>query len=79
MNITVEYFAQFRDLANCAGEVRQTLAESVSDLYQEVAQSHQFNLPIDDLKVAVNEEFADWNYQLKDGDTVVFIPPVAGG
>jgi molybdopterin converting factor small subunit len=29
--------------------------------------------------VAVNTQFSDWNRALADGDTVVFIPPVAGG
>jgi molybdopterin synthase sulfur carrier subunit len=29
--------------------------------------------------VAVNTEFSDWHAPLKAGDTVVFIPPVAGG
>ena len=31
------------------------------------------------LKVALNAEFSDWQTPLKHGDTVVFIPPVAGG
>jgi len=31
------------------------------------------------LRVAVNEEFSDWQRPLEDGDRVVFIPPVAGG
>jgi len=31
------------------------------------------------LKVAVNTEFSDWSRRLISGDTVVFIPPVAGG
>jgi molybdopterin converting factor small subunit len=31
------------------------------------------------LRVAVNDEFADWSRPLVAGDRVVFIPPVAGG
>jgi molybdopterin converting factor small subunit len=31
------------------------------------------------LKVAINDEFAAWDTQLASGDTIVFIPPVAGG
>jgi molybdopterin converting factor small subunit len=31
------------------------------------------------LRVAVNDEFGDWRARLSDGDTVVFLPPVAGG
>jgi len=29
--------------------------------------------------VAINEAFADWSQPLAEGDTVVFLPPVAGG
>ena len=29
--------------------------------------------------VVVNEEFAEWDTPIGDGDRVVFIPPVAGG
>jgi molybdopterin converting factor small subunit len=36
-------------------------------------------LSADSLKVAVNERFSDWQHALADGDTVVFVPPVAGG
>ena len=31
------------------------------------------------VKVAVNDEFREWSAPLRDGDFVVFIPPVAGG
>jgi len=36
-------------------------------------------LPRSMLRVAVNDEFADWSRPLGAGDRVVFIPPVAGG
>ncbi|MCH7516067.1 MAG: MoaD/ThiS family protein, partial [Bacteroidetes bacterium] len=31
------------------------------------------------IKVAVNDKFVPWNTVLKPNDTIVFIPPVAGG
>ena len=31
------------------------------------------------LRVAVNSEFGEWEQPLSEGDSVVFIPPVAGG
>ena len=31
------------------------------------------------LAVAVNDDYADWNQPLADGDAVSFIPPVSGG
>jgi molybdopterin converting factor small subunit len=36
-------------------------------------------LTAEQLKVALNSEFSDWQTPLRHGDTVVFIPPVAGG
>jgi molybdopterin converting factor small subunit len=38
-----------------------------------------FTLPIQNLRVAINGEFQNGTASLKDGDSVVFIPPVAGG
>ena len=55
-----------------------TSAQTVGDLYQELAG--RYGIPeIGRLKVAVNDEFADWDRRLAPGDRVVFIPPVAGG
>lgn len=31
------------------------------------------------LKVAVNQEFVDFNAEVKDGDEIAFLPPVSGG
>ena len=31
------------------------------------------------LRVAVNAEFAAWDRPVRDGDEIVFLPPVAGG
>ncbi|WP_296405791.1 MoaD/ThiS family protein [Psychrobacter sp.] len=27
----------------------------------------------------MNDEFADWNVAINEGDVIAFIPPVAGG
>ena len=51
---------------------------TVGDLYEELDRRHAFP-PLGRLKVAVNDEFRDWSTPLRDGDMVVFIPPVAGG
>ncbi len=79
VDVSIEYFAQFRELAGVSTERIATAATDAASLYQELASGHGFELPQSDVKVAVNDEFVDWAYQLKTGDTVVFIPPVAGG
>ena len=45
----------------------------------ELQARHPFRLQKEQLRVAVNTEFCDWQAPLNSGDTVVFIPPVAGG
>jgi molybdopterin converting factor subunit 1 len=76
--ITIEYFAVLREQAGLDREVVQTDVATAADLYAELQQRHSF-ADRTTLKVAVNDEFSDWNESLSDGDSVVFIPPVAGG
>lgn len=79
MDISIEYFARFREQAGTAGEQLSAQNSSVAALYNRLAERYGFELPRADVKVAVNDEFVDWSYQLQDGDRLVFIPPVAGG
>ena len=48
-------------------------------LYAELADRHNFSLPLSSLRVALNGEFVDPLTPLEEGCEVVFIPPVAGG
>jgi molybdopterin converting factor small subunit len=56
----------------------QTNAKTVAQLFDELDGRYQFP-KMANLKVAINDEFGEWNSALTDGDSVVFIPPVAGG
>jgi sulfur-carrier protein len=31
------------------------------------------------VRVAINQEFADWNAHIAEGDEIAFFPPVTGG
>jgi molybdopterin converting factor subunit 1 len=77
--IEVQYFAVLRERAGRAHETVTTAATTPAQLFEELAARHDFGLPRAMLRVAVNEEFADWSRPLAAGDRVVFIPPVAGG
>ncbi len=79
MQITIQYFALMREQAGRSMESLETLASTPADLYSELNARYGFTLPREQLKVAVNSEFADWSRPLAAGDSVVFIPPVAGG
>jgi molybdopterin converting factor subunit 1 len=77
--IRVQYYALLREARGCSQEELETQATTAEELYQELKRRYHFSLPQDVLKVAINEEFQPWNFQPQANDTVVFIPPVAGG
>jgi len=78
-NIRIRYYAILREQAKRSDETLSTQAATAAELYAELQPRHSFTLPAQQLKVAINAEFCEWNAALKDGDQVVFIPPVAGG
>jgi len=77
--VHVQYFAALREQAGRNAETCETSAATPRDLYADVRRRHGLALPESLLRVAINEEFCDWERPLADGDRVVFIPPVAGG
>jgi molybdopterin-guanine dinucleotide biosynthesis protein A len=77
--INVQYYALLREQAGRSSESLVTHAATPRELYQELKGRHPFSLAPEMLRVAVNSEFGDWAQVLNDGDSVVFIPPVAGG
>ncbi|MGP4788118.1 MoaD/ThiS family protein [Psychrobacter sp. 1Y11] len=80
MNINVLYFASLADEANCQEEtVAVDPATSLAQLYAQLSEKHRFSRPQADLRVAVNDYFAKWDDPINNGDSVVFITPVAGG
>jgi molybdopterin-guanine dinucleotide biosynthesis protein A len=77
--IKVQYYAILREQAGRSDESILTAAQTPRDLYNELKSRYPFSLAPEMLRVAVNSEFGEWSQHLADGDSVVFIPPVAGG
>lgn len=80
MRITVLYFASLADKAQ-QGQQQLDLEDnlSLSELYAQLKQQHGFELDTAKVRVAINDEFASWDDVINEGDTIAFIPPVAGG
>ncbi len=76
--LRIEYFAILRERAGVDGEELNTEAGTPAEHFDDLSERYPFPQP-DQLKVAVNDEFSDWQAPLADGDSVVFSPPVAGG
>lgn len=79
LNLRLRYFAVLREQAGCDSEKCQTSAATPDELYAEIKVEKGFALEPDALRVAINGDFVPFDASLKDGDEVVFIPPVAGG
>lgn len=79
MTVTVRYFAILKEERGLAMEKIASGAASLADLYGELAAEHNFSLGQNQLRVAVNDRFVDWQEPLSEGSQIVFIPPVAGG
>ena len=77
--LNVRYFAMLREQAGRSAEELETQATTPRELYDELRRRRGLTLAPEFLRVAVNDEFGDWRSPLSDGDTVVFLPPVAGG
>jgi sulfur-carrier protein len=79
IRVTIQYFAILREERGLAEEALSTGSTTAEALYGELAGRHRFSLPASRIRAAVNGEFVPFTTLLRDGDTVVFIPPVAGG
>ena len=79
MRLIVRYFAAFREAAGTGSETLDTNASTPAQLFAECASRHPPLEHYSSSKVAVNDELADWEAPLSDGDTILFFPPVAGG
>lgn len=79
MRIDIQYFAILREQRGVAQERLETAATTPRALYEELRARHGFSLPGDRVRAAVNDTFVDADALLRDGDRLVFIPPVAGG
>ena len=79
IKLHIRYYALLREQAGKSEETLETLATTPAAVLDELAKRYPFSLNATQLKVAINAEFRDWQTTLRDGDQLVFIPPVAGG
>ncbi len=77
--VHLQYFAILREQRGTDHETLTTEAADLRELYEALSAEHGFTLASHQVRPAVNEVVADWNDTIKDGDHIVFLPPVAGG
>ncbi len=77
--VTIRYFAGFRENAGTGEEVLDIDVSNAGDVFRALQHRHGSSEPLGHCKVAINDEMADWDSVVRDGDTVLLFPPVAGG
>ena len=81
MKVRVKFFAILRERAGTAEVIRE-LSEgaTVADLWRGLQKDFpKLAVPGIRMLYAVNQNYVGANDTLRDGDEVVFIPPVSGG
>ncbi|WP_456464027.1 molybdopterin converting factor subunit 1 [Persephonella sp.] len=81
MKVKVLYFSSIKDKLKKSVEFFEIKEGSkVHDLIKEIQNKYpDLSENLKNIMIAVNEEYADMQTKLKNGDTVALIPPVSGG
>ena len=77
--IHVTYFAALRDATGFAEETLKTETRTAKALFHELTAKYRWPLSETDIRFAINDRYHPADTVLKEGDKIVFIPPVAGG
>ena len=80
MKVTVKLFAAVRDIVGDSElELRLSEGADARQIWDRLVANHPglaiHHMPM----VAINEEYAEPETGLRDGDELAFIPPVSGG
>jgi len=78
-SLTIRYFAIFRENAGTGEETVSLDALTAKDVFLQLSDRHGSSEPLGHCKLAINDQMADWDAPVSDGDTILFFPPVAGG
>ena len=79
ITVTILFFAALREQAGLEQQTLTTTATTPALLYEQLRKTHSLTYTVDNLRVAINESFVDWQSPLQSGDTVAFLAPLAGG
>lgn len=79
MRLTVQYFAVLRERRGLDVETVDVPTVTARELVDRLVAEHDLGLPSSLIRIAVDGRFVLDNVELRDGQAIVLIPPVAGG
>jgi len=77
--VTITYYASLKEARGCAQEVISTNAQTISELFNQLAYKHNFIIKEKNLRFAKNNMLVGPQEIISNGDSIVIIPPVSGG
>lgn len=78
-NITILFYAALREATGKSRLPYTTEYTTAIEIYEELRKEYSFSLSSDMVKVSINNEYVSMDSTINENDTLVFIPPVAGG
>lgn len=80
MKVNVLYFSSIKDKLGKQQEEIEFDGSSIKDFKEKIAQLYpEIKDNLDRVMFAVNEEYVDLDFVVKEGDVIGIIPPVSGG
>jgi molybdopterin synthase sulfur carrier subunit len=87
--VTIQYFAYLREHVGKETETLRGTWNTPKEVYLELEKQYQWKVPTSHknqeslfteyMRVAINDAFVSWEHELRTGDKLVFMTPVAGG
>jgi molybdopterin converting factor subunit 1 len=80
IGVRVRLFARLRELTGVETmPMKLPAGARLADVYEGLRAAHPALPPREGVRGVVNQEFAEWDAGVAEGDEVAFIPPVSGG
>lgn len=79
ISVKVLYFAALRERAGKDSEVVTGAHLDARALYIQLKHRYQFQLEMEQIRVAIDGAFAQPESSLRHGQEIAFLPPVSGG
>lgn len=79
INLEILFFGKLKETWNTKKLTIQTSSNNIEDLYTELLTKASEVPHKASIKVAINDEFVNWDSQFKDNDSIAFLPPASGG
>jgi molybdopterin converting factor subunit 1 len=77
--LQILFFGKLKENWGTSQLTIETDCNEIESLYTELLKS-SIEIPHKaSIKVAINDEFVNWNSIINDNDTIAFLPPASGG